>query len=164
MAIPTDRHELTEQITSAFEAFWLEVDRLDEDSTGIICVDDWTIKDLLAVRAWWAERVCDWIEAGRRGEHPVTPAEGYRWTETPRLNADIITGARGEPLTGLRERLADSYQRALDTIDALEDDELLESGHYGWAGKVPLLRYLSINTARQYTTARTYIRRALRKR
>ena len=31
-----------------------------------------------------------------------------------------------------------------------------------WAGNYPLSRWISINTARQYTTARTYLRRALR--
>lgn len=31
-----------------------------------------------------------------------------------------------------------------------------------WAGKWPISRWVSINTTRQYVTARTYIRRAIR--
>ena len=162
MAIPTDRTELAEQMTSAFEKLWAEVERLDEASSRRICVDDWTIKDLLAVRVWWAERVSDWIAEGRRGGKPVTPAQGYKWSETPRLNADIIRAEKVTPLDALRRRLKHGYERALETLDALDNRELLERGVFPWAGKLPLLRYLSINTARQYTTARSYIRRAAR--
>jgi hypothetical protein len=50
----------------------------------------------------------------------------------------------------------------LSTIDSLSDPELLEAGAFEWAGKWPLARWISINTARQYDTARTFIRRALR--
>ena len=44
----------------------------------------------------------------------------------------------------------------------LGDPELLEPGAFAWAGRYPIARWLSINTARQYTTARTFVRRTLR--
>lgn len=131
---------------------------------SLACVDDWTVKDLLAVRVWWTENVIDWIEAGQRGEVPLTPAEGYRWKETPRLNADIVKKSRRESYRSLRKRLERGYERVMRTIDKLDDRELLGVGVYEWAGRYPLSRWLSINTARQYTTARTYVRRALRER
>lgn len=131
---------------------------------SLACVDDWTVKDLLAVRVWWTENVIDWIEAGQRGEVPLTPAEGYRWKETPRLNADIVRKSRRESYRSLRKRLERGYERVMRTIDKLDDRELLGVGVYEWAGRYPLSRWLSINTARQYTTARTYVRRALRER
>ena len=106
--------------------------------------------------------VIDWIEAGRAGERPVTPAAGYGWSETPQLNADIVAAARGESFGEVRKRLEIAYRRVQPTIEALDDRELLDSGVFEWAGKWPLARWISINTARQYTTARTYIRRALR--
>ena len=102
----------------------------------------------------------DWIEAGRRGERPVTPAEGYRWSETPRLNSDLVRRSRRESYKSVRKRLEDGVERALEVIDSLSDDELLRPGVFGWAGKYPLARWLSINTTRQYTTARTYVRKA----
>jgi hypothetical protein len=49
-------------------------------------------------------------------------------------------------------------------IEELDDRELLEVGAFPWAGKYPIARWISLNTARQYTTARTYVRRALRRR
>ena len=127
-------------------------------------VDDWSAKDLLSVRLWWTEHVVEWIETGRRGEVPVTPAPGYRWKETPRLNADIVAAARAATLESLIGRLEHGYGRVMATIDALDDNELLEPRVFEWAGSYPISRWISINTARQYTTARTYIRRVLRER
>jgi hypothetical protein len=162
MPIPRTRAELTDLTRSAFEKLRAELETAGGRAGSIPCVDDWTVKDLLAVRAWWTERVIDWIEAGRRGETPITPAKGYRWSETPRLNADVVRAARRESYASLRARLERGFERVLRTIDSLDDRELLGVGAFAWAGKYPLSRWISINTARQYVTARTFIRRALR--
>lgn len=162
MPIPKTRQELVDLVTRSFTKLREELDRLDPGAADRPCVEDWSIKDLLAVRAWWTERVIDWVEAGRRGERPVTPAPGYRWRETPRLNAAVVRTSHDEPYPEIRARLEKGYERVVATIDELDDRELLEPGMFEWTGKYPVSRLISINTARQYTTARTYIRRALR--
>lgn len=162
MPIPKTRKELKDLTRTNFEKLRSE---LAEAVTGVgdfHCIDDWTVKDLLAVRAWWTKKVIDWVEAGKCGERPVTPAEGYRWNETPRLNADIVKAAESETYDSVVERLELGFDRVMDTIDSLDDRELLEPGVFDWAGKYPISRWISINTARQYTTARTFVRRALR--
>jgi len=164
MPIPTTRAELEDLVTTSFERLRAELDDAGPRVGGLPCVDDWTIKDLLAVRAWWTESVVSWIEAGRRGERPSTPAPGYRWKETPRLNADIVQAARRDSYKRVRERLNDGYRRVVAVIDALDDAELLQVGTFEWAGRYPVSRWISINTARQYVTARTFVRRARRKR
>ena len=162
MAIPTTRIELTDLVRASYEKLHSELDEAGPRAARLACVDDWTVKDLLAVRAWWTERVIDWVEAGRRSEVPIVPAEGYRWSETPRLNADIVKQARRDSYDSIRARLERGYRRVMRTIDLLDDHELLDVGVFAWAGKYPISRWISINTARQYTTARTFIRRALR--
>ena len=162
MPIPKTRTELVEMVTTSFEKLRAELDGAGSRVGSLHCVDDWSVKDLLAVRAWWTESVVDWIEAGCRGERPVTPAEGYAWKETPRLNADIVSKARRESLKSLRRRLERGYARVVATIDRLDDQELLEVGVFEWAGSYPIARWISLNTARQYTTARSFIRKALR--
>ncbi len=122
------------------------------------------MRELLAVRAWWTESVVRWIRAGQRGEVPVTPAPGYRWRDTPRLNASIVRRARSQAYGTIAGRLARGYGRVLATIDALDDRSLLEAGVFEWAGSYPVSRWISINTARQYVTARSYVRKALRAR
>ncbi len=162
MPIPSTRAELTDLIRSSFAKLHAELEAAGAWVGRLPCVDDWSVKDLLAVRAWWTEKVIDWIEAGRRGRTPITPAEGYLWNETPRLNADVVRAARPEPYRSVRTRLERGFERVMRMIDSLDDKELLEVGVYAWAGKYPLSRWISINTARQYTTARALIRRALR--
>lgn len=162
MPIPSTRQELTEQVAGTFAKLRAELRGAGEPIADVVCVDDWTVKDVLAVRAWWTEHVVDWIDAGRRGETPELPAPGYGWNETPRLNADVVSATKTEPYGDVFERLDRGVERVLATIDALDNRELLESGVYPWAGRWPVIRWISINTARQYTTARTYVRKALR--
>lgn len=162
MPIPTTRIELVDYVRSTYKKLEAELDTAGARVGNTPCVDDWTIKDLLAVRAWWTESVIDWVEAGRRGERPVTPAPGYRWKETPRLNSDVVRKSQRESYRSVRRRLRKGFERVIATIDSLDDHELLDTDAFSWAGKYPVCRWISINTARQYTTARTYIRRALR--
>ena len=162
MPIPNSRAELRDSVCDSFDKLRIELDGAGPRAGGIPCVDDWTVKDLLAVRVWWTENVVAWIEAGRRGETPVTPAEGYGWNETPRLNADIVRRSKRQSYRSILERLERGYRQVLRVIDVLDDRELLDVGAFSWAGKYPVARWLSINTTRQYTTARTFVRRALR--
>jgi len=161
MPIPETRSELIDLVADSYAKLNRELEQLDEEIGALPCVDDWSVKDLLAVRLWWTEHVVEWIEAGRRGEVPVTPAPGYAWKETPRLNADIVAAARDQLLESTLERLQHGYARVMATIDALDDTELCEAGVFEWAGSYPVRRWISINTARQYATARTYVRRVL---
>ncbi len=164
MPIPTSREELVDSIHASWGKLRDELDAAGPTIGSRDCVDDWTVRDLLAVRAWWTTSVVDWIEAGRQGEHPVTPADGYRWSETPRLNEDIVRRSKRESFRSIRGRLETGVERVLDVIDSLSDEQLLGVGVFEWAGKYPLARWLSINTTRQYTTARTYVRRAMKSR
>lgn len=164
MPIPKTRADLRDSLVTTFARLESELDAPGRTVSGLRCVDDWSVKDLLAVRAWWTEQVVAWIEAGRSGEVPVTPAPGYRWNETPQLNAEIIRRCRRESYKSIRLRLRNGYESALATIDGLSDRELLDNGVFEWAGSYPVARWLSINTTRQYTTARTYVRKALRER
>lgn len=162
MPIPKTRAELIDQTRSSYTKLHAELDAAGSSISELSCVDEWSVKDLLAVRVWWTEHVIDWVEAGIRGEVPTTPAPGYRWNETPRLNADVVAENRRRSYRSILARLEQGYGRVMDTIDSLDDTELLEVGVFPWAGKYPVARWISINTTRQYLTARTYIRRAIR--
>jgi hypothetical protein len=163
MPIPKTRAELTDSVRTTFEKLTVDLDAAGPRAGSLPCVDDWSVKDLLAVRAWWTEHVIDWIQAGQQGKRPITPAAGYRWQETPRLNADVVKKCRRESYRSVRNRLDRGFQRVLPTIESLDDHELLDIGVFPWAGNYPIARWISLNTARQYTTARTFVRRALRK-
>lgn len=162
MAIPTSRAELVSQLEQAFEKLLVQ---LEEDETALAdlaCVDDWTVKDVLAVRRWWTEQVVRWTKAGLTGKSPITPKRGFRWSETPRLNAEIVAESQAQSWQQVLKGLKRGYHNVIKLIESLTDEQLLEVGVFAWADKWPIARWISINTTRQYTTARTMIRKARR--
>jgi hypothetical protein len=162
MSIPKTREELLEQLEPVWEKLDGELESAGPEIGGLHCVDEWSVKDLLAVRVWWTGSVIDWIEAWRRGESPLLPENGYEWRETPRLNADIVEHAKDRSYAEIVNSLRKNYIRIIQTIDGLSDEELTATGHFESAGKYPVVRWISINTTRQYVTARKYIRKAVR--
>ena len=120
------------------------------------------MRELLAVRAHWTECVSEWVSAWQRGEAPELPAPGYGWNETPKLNAAVVEATRDESLPSIRGRLRDGQGRLLRQVEALSDEELFEVGRFPGAGRYPVARWISLNATRQYVTARTHLRRALR--
>jgi hypothetical protein len=162
MPIPESRRQLVESITASWHRLENELIPLDDVAARLVCVDRWTISDVCAVRAWWSQHVVEWIERGKRGDLIELPAAGYTWRETPRLNADIVESAREDSWDAVHARLRAAAEAVQPCIERLDDHGLLRIGVYAWAGKWPLSRWISINTVRQYDTARTYVRRALR--
>ncbi|MCR9247189.1 MAG: ClbS/DfsB family four-helix bundle protein [bacterium] len=160
--IPRTRADLLELIATSRRSLAAALDGLTTADGQLRCTEDWNLLELLAVRQWWSERVLDWVTAGRRGAVPETPAPGFSWRETPKLNARIARECPRESLPAARARLERVQRRLRATIDRLDDRELLEVGVYEWAGRYPLARWLAMNTARQYKTAATMIRRARR--
>lgn len=160
MPIPRTRRDLIDLVRTSHDKLAAE---LDDAATETVCTEEgWTVRDLLAVRVRWTAMVLGWIRAGRDGETPVTPAPGYGWKETPRLNQDIVDAAGGESFDQLTRALRRGVDEVLATIDELSDEELLEAGVFEWAGKWPIARWISINTSTQYASARTLIRKARR--
>ena len=161
-SIPSSREHLNELLTQSYAKLQALIDAAGPALAEMVCVDDWTVKDLLAVRLWWLESVCVWIHAGRRGETPVVPAAGYRWNETPRLNNDIVKRFKAVDYQQLRRDLATAYADLQQLIKELTDRELLEVGVYSWAEKWPLARWISLSSSTQFTSAARYVRRAVK--
>ena len=162
MSIPRTRRELLDQLVPAWEKLDRELDNAGPDIGDLPCVDDWSVKDLLAVRVWWTGRTSDWIEAWRKGETPSLPKQGFKWKETPRLNNEIVELCEEESYEDIVRMLKVNFYRIRSLIDDLSDEELVDVGYFPQAGNFPVCRWISINTTRQYLTARTYIRKAIR--
>ena len=126
--IPKSRSHLVEMTRTNFEKLRLEIDQAGSRLTSLPCTDEWNAKELLAVRAWWTEAVIEWVRLGRKGKTPITPAEGYRWNETPRLNSDIARSAKRMSFKSIVKRLDDGFAELMLLIDSLDDRELLEVG------------------------------------
>ena len=64
MPIPKTRSELTELGSTSHAKLERELRLVGPAAAERRCVDSWSVKDLIAVRAWWTEQVVDWIDAG----------------------------------------------------------------------------------------------------
>ncbi len=160
MPIPETRAQLLEQLETSFSKLWQEIEAGGPRLGSRPCIDGWTVKELLAVRTWWSESVCDWVDLWRQGRAPELPAEGYRWKETPLLNNAIAKRAQRESYRLVCRRLKAAQRSVVSLVNRLDDQELLDVGVLAGAGRYPVKRWISLNTIRQYTTARTFIRRA----
>lgn len=159
MAIPTTKAELLDQMGKTYEKLDAELDQLDETTAAKICVDDWTVSDLITVRTRWAHMVREWIEAGLRGEVPEIPAPGYKWNETPRLNTDIIKKLGGKPWSETLALFRESYQALRSLIESLPAKQVEEVGTITWAGKWSVIRWANNATSTGYTSARKFVRK-----
>lgn len=164
MAIPATRAQLVTAVRESYAKLVAELDEAGARAGSVVCEGEWTVRDVLVVRAWWTEQVVAWIEGGLAGERVVVPAPGYRWRDTPKLNAEVVRKARRESYRSVKARLQVGCARLLELVGELSEQQLLRVGVFDWTGKWAVARWVSINTATQYETARKMIRRALRAR
>lgn len=161
--IPKNRNDLVRLIETNFQKLMSELELCSSGTENLKCTDEWTIKELLAIRVWWLESVIKWIKAGKEGEIPLIPAKGYTWKETPKLNNDIARKSQKKSFKFLVENLRTENEELLKTISSLGDNELLETGIFPWAGdKWPISRWISVNTSTQYVSARKYVRKTIK--
>ena len=160
--IPKGRDDLVRLIETHFSKLQAELEKVDERDAQRMCDEDFSIKDILAVRLWWTRAVMRWVQTGRIGEVPVLPASGYNWRETPALNKKTAADASKQSYKKICNALTDEQTALLKLIDSLSEEELTRTGVFEWAGKWPVMRWISIGTSSQYDSARKLIRKAMK--
>lgn len=160
--IPKNRAHLLELIESRFTKLWRLIEPLSEDEGKLPVDEDFSIKDIIALRVWWGESVVKWIKAGQLGKAVITPAKGYTWRQTPALNIAIATKYKTMTLANARKKLRTGKNSVVKTIGTLSDEELEELEVFDWTGKWPVMRWISVGTSTQYDGAARQIRKALK--
>jgi hypothetical protein len=125
--------------------------------------DAWSVKDLLAHLDAWSRMFLLWEEAGRHGEVIPKPAEGFKWTDTPALNARIHAETADDDWEEVRARLADSHDMVMSTIDRYNDEELFARKRYAWTGSTSVSVYASSVTVSHYAWARSLAEKWLKR-
>ena len=163
---PSSRAELLTDLDLAFGRLEEELEgggsRLGSRFGNLICIDSWTVKDVLSVRTWWTEAVVGWTVEGLGGEVAVMPHEDFSWKQTPALNESIVAKTHRQSYKRTRMLLQQAYASVALTVDLLSDEQLLLVGQFQWADNWPVSRWLAINTTRQYVTARSLICKAIK--
>ena len=98
----------------------------------------WTAKDVLAHVAAWQQRSNARFEAALAGRDPVYPlwieagADPNSKENIHRTNAAIYELYRDMPWEKVHGNWRDGYTRLLDQAAEVDDDTLLDGGHYAW--------------------------------
>jgi hypothetical protein len=132
--------------------------RLSETQmTGPAIESDWTVKDILAHIADWEQRMVRWTEESLRGEVPERPAPGMTWDDLDRLNEQIFASNRDKPLNDVLAEFHRSFQRALTTVEALAEADLIDPKRFEWRQGDPLWHMVAANTWWHYKEHRETI-------
>lgn len=98
MPRPTSKEQLLNQAREEYTALTTYLDTFaPEQKIMADVVGEWSVKDMVAHLTEWSQMVMSWYAAGKRGEMPHTPAEGYTWQQIPALNQKIYEQHRDDP-------------------------------------------------------------------
>lgn len=136
----------------------LTPDQMTQD--GIL--GPWSAKDVLAHLYEWEQMVLHWYIAGKRGETPAVPAEGYKWSQILALNQYIYEKHRDRQLEQVLALYRQSHAQVMETIEARSEKELFTPGLHPWMNKNYLASYFASCTSSHYRWARTEMRKGLK--
>jgi hypothetical protein len=142
------------------EDYLSSLSREQMEEPGI--VGEWSVKDVLAHLFEWEQMVLRWLVAGKRGENPKVPAEGYKWNQLPALNEEIWLKFKDLPLDEVLSMYKKSYGETMKTIESLSEEVLFTRGLYPWMNKNHLAAYFTSCTSSHYRWALKEIQKGIR--
>ncbi len=159
------REQLLAEIDAEYATLSALIERVPTVSLENSSVNSagWSLKDVLAHIADWAERCSQWCRDGLRGESPRPPAPGFKWNETSRLNHEIFMKRRGHtPARVLRDFRA-GHEALVDLARTLDQADLCEPCRFGWTGPTwSVAKHIRANTAAHYRWAANHFKKWLR--
>ena len=118
---------------------------------------DWSVKDILAHITDWEIRLVAWIEESLVGEVPQRPAPGMTWDDLDLLNQQTYLANKDRPLDAVLTDFHSSYQGAFKTVQALSEDDLVNTQRFAWRDGDPLWHMVAANTWWHYKEHRETI-------
>ncbi len=124
--------------------------------------DDTSIKDVVAHRAHWIGLFLGWYRDGLAGREVHLPAEGYKWNELPRYNADLRARQRDLGWPEARAQLDEANRRLVALLEAATDDDLYGGPMAGGNNHWPPGRWAESAGPSHFRSAAKYVRARLR--
>ncbi|WP_420411797.1 ClbS/DfsB family four-helix bundle protein [Roseibium sp.] len=130
--------------------------RLEKDADGI------SAKDIVGHRAHWIELFLGWYRDGQAGNPVHIPAEGYKWSETARYNADLRDRQAGFSWVSVTAMLEANHSELLALIENLSDKDLYGSPMKGSRSKWTAGRFAEAAGPSHYRSAAKYLKKRMR--
>ena len=121
-----------------------------------------SIKDIVGHRAHWIDLFLGWYADGQAGREVQFPAEGYKWNDLKRYNADLRVRQAGLSWSEARVMLADRHRALTSFIEGESDEKLYGGPMKGGNNKWPAGRWAEAAGPSHYRSAAKYVRARLR--
>jgi hypothetical protein len=164
MARRLTRSDLLTEATAEYAKLAALIERVKERDLRESCVNSggWSLKDVLAHVADWADRCAGWCEAGLRGENPQAPAPGLKWNQFPLLNAQIYRRHRKRAAKRILAEFHEGHARLCALADRIPEADLYEPRRFMWCGPTwAVANHIRANTSSHYRWAQKHFRRWL---
>lgn len=123
----------------------------------------WSLKDVLAHIADWAERCDSWCGLDDALDSMTPPAPGFKWNETRELNKAIYEKRRGHALPRVLRDFNAGHAALRRRASTLNEADLLTVGRFAWCGPTwSVAKHIRANTASHYRWACKHFNLALR--
>ena len=130
--------------------------RLEKDDDGI------SPKDIVGHRAHWIELFLGWYRDGQAGKTAFFPAEGYKWNETKRYNADLRKQQSALTWETVNSMLEANHTELVALIECLSDEQLYQGPMKGANNAWTTGRWAEAAGPSHYRSASKYLRQRIR--
>lgn len=124
--------------------------------------DDTSIKDVVAHRAHWITLFIGWYTDGLAGKPVHFPAEGYKWNDLKRYNADLRAAQKALNWPDAVELLHANHETLMAFLHARSEAALYGGPMKGAKNAWTPGRWAEAAGASHYRSAAKFIRAALR--
>ncbi len=138
------------------------IDSIDADSAIQKQADDTSIKDVITHRAHWIDLFLGWYADGLAGKTVHFPAEGYKWSDLKRYNADLRQEQAGLSWQDAKAMLVDRHATICEFIEKLSESELYGAPMKGGRNAWTTGRWIEAAAPSHYRSASKFIRAAIR--
>jgi len=158
MPAAANKSDLLDVTHKEFEKLQAQLDAVPEGLKLYSDGEDTTLKDIIGHRAHWIQLFLGWYANGQAGETVFFPAEGYKWNDLKRYNADLRVAQADLDWNRARLMLAQNHSQLVGWIDAHSDQDLYGGPMKGANNKWTPGRWAEAAGPSHYRSAAKYIR------
>lgn len=158
----TTGDELLAVTTKEFAKLEKLLDTVSEDAALAKDDDDTSIKDIIGHRAHWIDLFLGWYQDGLDGKRVFFPAEGYKWNDLKRYNADLREAQARVGWPEACTMLRRSHGQLVRFIEGRSERELYGGPMAGANNQWTPGRWAEAAGPSHYRSATKYIRARLR--
>lgn len=154
--------ELLEITHKEFAKLARLIETIDADTAMDKREDDTSIKDVIAHRAHWIDLFLGWHADGLAGKTVYFPAEGYKWNDLKRYNADLRNRQSNMDWPEAIALLQRNYRKLFEFIEGHTDRELYSGPMKGANNAWPPGRWAEAAGPSHFRSASKFLRSVMR--